>query len=291
MQIRRGEAKERALRRERGVVLSGAHMGSRVADVSVVIATFNRPKVLLEAVGSALGQVGVNVEVIVLDDAPSGSARSAIESVNDPRVRYVHRPIPSNGRPGMVRNEGAKLAHGHYLHFLDDDDTLERDSLLVLSNALQARPGAGVAFGRIVPFGENETVLARERRHFEHVAETARTLKGRFHLTARLVFRGSLFVNSAAMTTREVFLASGGYDDEISVCEDAELWARIARRTDYVFLDRPVLNYRTGAPSLMTDLVENDPKLLFTYARMQQKYRRTHGALEFYALKLLSRVP
>jgi hypothetical protein len=93
------------------------------------------------------------------------------------------------------------------------------------------------------------------------------------------------------MTIRTAFLDSGGYDGEIPVCEDVELWARVVRFSDYVYLDRPVLNYRTGGPSLMHNLVDDDPKLRIAYARMQEKYRKKHGPVEFFALKLLSHVP
>ena len=174
--------------------------------------------------------------------------------------------------------------------FLDDDDLLESDSLLVLSRALQSKPLAGMAFGRIVPFGDNAKVLRHQRRYFERVARKARSLRGRLQLTAHLLFRESLLVNSACMTRREVFLACGGYDTEIAVFEDVELWARVVRDTDFVYVDRPVLNYRTGAPSLMHNLKENDPKQRIAYARMHEKYRHTHGLLEHSALRILSRI-
>jgi glycosyltransferase involved in cell wall biosynthesis len=260
-------------------------------DVSVVIATCNREKLLLQAVESALNQVGVSVEVIVVDDTASGSARQAIEPLVGARLRYVHRTTPSDGRPAMARNEGAKLARGRFLHFLDDDDLLERDTLLVLSRALAAKSGAAMAFGQVVPFGDNKRILDHQKSYFERATRTARALRGRLHLTARLVFRESILVNSACMTTREAFLKSGGYDRDIPVCEDVELWARIVRVTDYVYVDRPVLNYRTGAPSIMHNLVDNDPKLRIAYSRIQDKYRAKHGVFEFFALKLASRIP
>jgi glycosyltransferase involved in cell wall biosynthesis len=263
---------------------------SRV-DVSVVITTFNRERLVLQAVESALVQTGVSLEIIVMDDSANGSARSAIESLKNPKVRYERVSGPSNGRPAAGRNEGAKLAVGEYIHFLDDDDLLEQGTLAVLSEALASKPGAGMAFGRVVPFGDNEAILRHQRQYFERATRTARGLRGRMHLTARLLFRESILVNSACMTTRRAFEASGGFDGEIPVCEDVELWARVVRVTDYVFVDRPVLNYRTGEPSIMHSLKESDPKLRISYSRMQQKYRERYGSLEFYALKLASRIP
>ena len=54
-------------------------------DVSVITPTFRSEKQVVESVQSALAQKGVSVEVIVLDDSPDGSARSAVESIRDAR--------------------------------------------------------------------------------------------------------------------------------------------------------------------------------------------------------------
>src|SRR5580704_7354785 len=128
-------------------------------DVSVIVPTYHRERELLDAINSVRSQTGVAFEIIVVDDSPEGSARDTVASVNDPRVRYVLRPDPSKGRPAKVRNDGAKLARGRYLYFLDDDDMLEAGTLAELSRALDAAPGAGMAFGVISPFGVNEDVL------------------------------------------------------------------------------------------------------------------------------------
>jgi hypothetical protein len=91
------------------------------------------------------------------------------------------------------------------------------------------------------------------------------------------------------MARRTAFLAAGGYDAEIPVCEDAEFWGRVAHSTGYVFLDRPVVRYRTGASSLMNNLAADDEKLRVSYQRIQNKYLRAHGVLNYLAMKLWMR--
>jgi glycosyltransferase involved in cell wall biosynthesis len=236
-----------------------------------------------------LGQAELAVEVIVLDDSPEGSARDAVASIGSSRVRYVKRTTPSNGRPAVVRNEGAELARGRFLHFLDDDDVLEPGALAALARALVARPQTGMAFGAVVPFGDDAAVLRRQQVYFRAATRIARSLHGRIHLTAHLLFNATVLVNSACMTRREVFVSSGGYDAQVPVCEDVELWMRIVRAAGFVFIDRPVVRYRTGQPSLMHDLKEDDEKLRTAYERTHRKYREEHGAGEFFVLKALAR--
>jgi glycosyltransferase involved in cell wall biosynthesis len=262
---------------------------SHHVDVSIITPTFRRERQVVHAIESALGQGELAVEVIVLDDSPEGSARDAVESLGSARVRYFKRTTPSNGRPALVRNEGAKLACGQFLHFLDDDDVLEPGALGALSRALLARPATGMAFGAVVPFGDNEAILRKQQAYFRTATRIARSLQGRLHLTAHLLFNATVLVNSACMTRREVFVSSGGYDAHVPVCEDVELWMRIVRATGFVYVDRPVVRYRTGASSLMHDLKENDEKLRIAYARAHRKYREEHGASEFFALKAVAR--
>jgi hypothetical protein len=50
------------------------------------------------------------------------------------------------------------------------------------------------------------------------------------------------------------------------------------------------VRYRTGAPSLMHNLVENDEKLHASYRRIQGKYRQAHGPLKFYATKIWAKI-
>ena len=91
-------------------------------DISVIIATFRRPKELSEALASVLSQTGVSLEVVVVDDSPEGSAQEVVGNAQDPRVRYLRNPEPTGGFPSVVRNLGWPLAHGAFVHFLDDDD-------------------------------------------------------------------------------------------------------------------------------------------------------------------------
>jgi GT2 family glycosyltransferase len=225
----------------------------------------------------------------VVDDSPEGSARAAVLNVTDPRVQYIQRAEPSGGRPALVRNEGARAARGRYLHFLDDDDMLEPGALSALSAALDGDPKAGMAFGVIVPFGLDEVKLQHHRKFFAEARRKAARLRGARQLSASLLFRPTVLVNSACMARRDVFAAVGGFDADIPVCEDADLWARIAHATGFVFLDRPVVRYRTGASSLMHNLAENDEKMHLSYRRIQNKYREAHGLLQFLAMKIWAR--
>jgi glycosyltransferase involved in cell wall biosynthesis len=259
-------------------------------DVSIVIPTFHRETQLVEAMASVLCQRGVSLQLIVVDDSAEGSAWRAAASLDDPRVQYLARSEPSNGRPALARNDGAALSRGRYLYFLDDDDVLEPGALATLSAALDSAPSAGLAFGVVTPFGMDAAALRHNRQYFMEARRKARLLRRPRELSAYLTFRGTILVCSACMVRRTAFAAVGGFDANIPICEDTELMARIAHSTAHVFVDASVVRYRTGAPSLMNALSEGDEKLRLSYKRIQGKYRQANGWLQFATMKAWARI-
>jgi succinoglycan biosynthesis protein ExoO len=91
-------------------------------DISVVIAAWNAERTIARAIRSACGQQGVDLEVIVADDASTDATAAAVRAVGDPRVRYLARD--ANGGPGAARNTAIAAARGAWIAVLDADDTL-----------------------------------------------------------------------------------------------------------------------------------------------------------------------
>jgi GT2 family glycosyltransferase len=132
-------------------------------------------------------------------------------------------------------------------------------------------------------------MLEHHRRYYREARRIAARLRGRHQLSACLVFKAAVLINSACMARRDAFLGVGGFDIDIPICEDADLWARIAQSTGYVFVDQAVVRYRTGAPSMMHNLSENDEKLHVSYRHIQGKYRQMNGLLHALAMKFWAR--
>jgi glycosyltransferase involved in cell wall biosynthesis len=259
-------------------------------DVSVVVPTFRRELLVGEAIRSALSQQGVQVEVIVVDDAPGATARAAVESIDDARIHYFPRPEPSGGRPARVRNDGALHARGRYIYFLDDDDRMQAGSLATLVEALDAKPGAGMAFGLVTPFGDDAVKLQEQADYFRRAAIRASRLHSAQQLAACLVYCNPVLINSACIARRTVFEKVGGFDDSIPVCEDADFWARMALASDYLFIRKSLVEYRTGASSLMHNLAPNDARVNESYRLIQAKYSAAVGVLPARAFTFWCRV-
>ncbi|NTE58915.1 glycosyltransferase family 2 protein [Agrobacterium tumefaciens] len=93
-------------------------------DISFVIAAYNAADTIEAAVESALGQQGVTLEVIVVDDRSADDTIALVEgiAVIDPRVRLL--ALAENLGPGGARNAGIEAATGRWIAVLDSDDVI-----------------------------------------------------------------------------------------------------------------------------------------------------------------------
>jgi len=265
-------------------------------DFSVIIPSFRRPSELIEAINSVLRQHDATIEVFVIDDSPEGSAEQVVRGLGDPRIVYLKNPKPTGGFPSIVRNIGWPLANGRFIHFLDDDDLVTEGHYAAVKAAFAANPTIGLAFGRIEPFGVGPaSQLDHERRYFAEAARKAISsgrFGSRFAFTGRMLFDNALLVCSSSAIRRECLIGLGGFDPSIRLMEDADYHVRAIRRCGALFLDRAAIRYRVGGPSLMhspnpTEAQKQGVRL--GHQQMQAKYRKEHGALEFYALALFTR--
>src|SRR5262245_57350347 len=88
--------------------------------LSVVIPTWNRARLVGEAVESALGQEGGDLEVIVVDDGSTDGTAELVERRFGKSVKLLRMATRSG--VGAARNEGVCQATGDLLACLDADD-------------------------------------------------------------------------------------------------------------------------------------------------------------------------
>ncbi|HJU55913.1 MAG TPA: glycosyltransferase family A protein [Pyrinomonadaceae bacterium] len=88
--------------------------------LSVVIPTWNRSRLVCEAIESALAQRPGASEVIVVDDGSTDDTCAVLAERFGPAIKLLRLPQRSGAR--AARNAGTKLATGELLAFLDSDD-------------------------------------------------------------------------------------------------------------------------------------------------------------------------
>lgn len=87
--------------------------------ISVIVPVHNRDASLRRALDSVSRQTLTDFECLVVDDGSDVDIRSVVESLCDPRLRYIRRD--ENGGPYVARFRGMQSARGRYTLFLDSD--------------------------------------------------------------------------------------------------------------------------------------------------------------------------
>ena len=129
---------------------------SQGSRFSVIVVHYNGLERLTRCLSSLLLTNHPNVEVIVVDNAsPDGSGIAASKLF--PNVRFVFRS--TNGGYGAGCNEGALVASGTHLVFLNNDTTVDPDWLARAEESLR-RNRAQVATPKIVVPGPSHSINA-----------------------------------------------------------------------------------------------------------------------------------
>ena len=88
--------------------------------VSVVIPVFERQAQGIEALRSALAQIGAKDEIVIVDDGSKEPFWLPDYAAADPRVTLIRHDV--NRGAAAARNTGVKAALGTWIAFLDSDD-------------------------------------------------------------------------------------------------------------------------------------------------------------------------
>jgi len=112
--------------------------------ISVIISTYNRPKMLQRAIDSVLAQTFTNFELIIVDDH---SKKPPKFSLPDDENRVVAMRLPHNsGYQVIPKNVGIMISRGEYIAYLDDDNVYLPNHLEALYKAITKKQ-ADVVYG------------------------------------------------------------------------------------------------------------------------------------------------
>lgn len=189
--------------------------------VSVVIPTYDRAAMVVEAVNSVLAQSLSDLEVLVVDDGSTDDTESAVRSLRDSRLRYMAK---GNGGPGAARNFGIAQVAGKYLAFLDSDDLWPPNYLAVMVGRLEERRDFGGAYSAIRVFNGDGGV------------EETRVLGDRSGWIAADLFRRG-FIWPSGSVFRSAVWKDFRFDEALNkTCEDGDAFLRLSLREQFLFV-------------------------------------------------------
>ena len=198
--------------------------------VSAIIPTYNRKAFVLEAVGSVLEQTYGDYELIVVDDGSEDGTGEALQKYGE-NVRYTYQD--HNG-VSQARNHGLELAEGEFIAFLDSDDLWLPEKLGVQVAFMDEHPEARICYTDEIWIRRGVRVNPR-KKHAKYSGEI-------YPQCLPLC----IISPSSALMRRELFEEVGTFDPSFPVCEDYDLWLRVAARFPVFFIPQHLIVKRGG---------------------------------------------
>jgi glycosyltransferase involved in cell wall biosynthesis len=220
-----------------------------VSTVSVIVPCYNYGHFLRQCVDSVLSQEGVDVRVLVIDDAsPDGSAEVALALDGDPRVQVVCHE--RNRGHIATYNEGLDWADGDYLLLLSADDHLTPGSLARATAVMDTHPDIGFVYGQAVPHtgaGPYSGPLASSRKH--------RIVPGRDWIAERCWQMDNPVPTPTAVVCTSLQHQVGGYRADSPYAGDLEMWLRLAAYADVAEMEADQAIYRQHGENMSVEWV------------------------------------
>jgi len=198
---------------------------------------------LREAIRSVLEQSFRDFELIVVDDGSDDGTREMIQREFPGLLTYLYQ---ENQGVSRARNRGLKLAQGEFVAFLDSDDLWLPRKLERQMAFMQSHPEAQICY--------TDEIWIRRRVRVNPKKKHAKYSGWIYPRCLPLC----IISPSSALMRRGLLEEVGGFDEELPVCEDYDLWLRISARHPIHFLPEKLIVKRGGHQDQLSRRWGND---------------------------------
>ncbi len=241
--------------------------------IATIIPAYNAAATIGATLQSICAQTRPSDDIIVVDDGSRDNTAQIVRSFK--HVRYLPQ---QNAGVSAARNLGATSTDCEWIAFCDSDDLWHSRKLEVIHRCIDQQPENRFYFHNFYLFDQNgasalngaaDTAdsifpVFRENRFTLKAAlqgqvgsrvtldgntgwRTAPIYKGRA-LPALIL--GNFVLPSSAVIAQDFFLTHGKFDPAFRSAEETEFFLRLAKLTDFAFVDLPLAGYRKAPGGL-----------------------------------------
>ena len=245
---------------------------------SVVIPLYNKAPYVTKAIQSVLSQSFADYELIVVDDGSSdASAVTASKAIEGHlNCRLVQQ---ENAGVSMARNNGVAASRGEYLCFLDADDWWDPHFLEEMSKLIKEFPEAGI-------YGTGYTIVneAKQKTRVAPVGVEAGFEKGYINYCQVYARTMAMPLTSISVAIpRLVFDEIKGFNTQLKMAEDFDLWIRIVIKHKVAFLNQPLAFYNQDVDArrrAIGSLPEPQSQFAFCAGYLEDDMKKDDGLRE-----------
>ncbi|AWM88943.1 glycosyltransferase family A protein [Microvirga sp. 17 mud 1-3] len=224
-------------------------------SVDVVVPCYRYGHFLRQCVESILTQSGVEVRVLVLDDASPDHTPEVGEALarEDSRVTF-HRHADNKGHIATY-NEGIEWASRDYFLLLSADDYLLPGALERATLVMESEPEISFSFGNAFLLHEDGELVPMDPMRRLTQTTKHRTMKG----SEFIAFSGAANIVPTATAVVRTSLQKqvGGYRPELPHSGDMEMWFRLAAHGSVGFVNAHQAVYRLHRSNMSQGYMSN----------------------------------
>lgn len=236
--------------------------------VSIIIAVYNGELYIEEAINSILRQTECDFELIIVND---GSIDKTLEIINiiartDKRIIIISQE--NSGSPAIPRNKGISVAKGEYICFLDADDLYAPEKIKKQLELLEKYQTINLVFHEVGLIDCHGKSLYND--YLQSVEFITKSEKFILKREGNIYFYNKYFycfistqitalLMNSVMVRRELLLKQSiWFEEEFRIGEDIDLWFRLVKNKEIIFINEVLSYYRQHESSI----TNNDEHLL-----------------------------
>jgi glycosyltransferase involved in cell wall biosynthesis len=188
--------------------------------VTIIVATFNREKYVIETLLSIQKQTFADWECLIIDDGSTDKSMEIIRQLLSQEARFQYYLRPESFKKGTsgCRNYGIDLAKGDYVIFFDDDDIVHPQNLELCVKELSSKDISFCRYIREVFFED-----------FDYAFDYSKTYTS-FYIDQNDIekmLKNELHFNSCAVMWKVACFEKARFNPNISYGDEWELYSRI----------------------------------------------------------------
>lgn len=245
--------------------------------VSVIIPTYNRASYVVEAIESVLNQTWKDLEIIVMDDGSTDNTEEVLYPyVRSGGIKYFYQE--NTGKPGAARNAGLNHSKGKYICFLDSDDLLSENSILIRVNVLDNNEDVCMVSSNWKNFNSDfqkgvlENPPSVKDNYLDRIPKCLikRKENGLYVFNKEFVFellnyRRLLFSASLLIVRGDLLNKIGLFDEKFTIGEDLDFCLRAAEEGNIAFISEPTVYLRKHVDNISGNIerdISEDKKVI-----------------------------
>lgn len=232
--------------------------------VSVVLPCYNCEKYIVKTIKSILSQTVKPIEIILVNDA---STDNTLEILREKENKYseVIKVINLKNNKGVshARNCGVENSNGSHILFMDSDDIAEPKLIEKHLERLEE-----------LNFNKKERYILCYSAYIQtdeignQVSEVVEGIQFQPEEALGYEFIRNHISTSGVLVNKEFFIESGGFNKNINLSEDWDLWLRLAAIGGFAYVDEPLVRVRRhgkNASSNINKMIDAEKNVLKQY--------------------------